>query len=83
MSTNVSASNKSEDIQRPPELATKLGYQFFTIPKLNRSMRARKKMVEWVHFNSPKEEIPSSLIDQLVEEIRSERHAQKENQGSL
>jgi hypothetical protein len=82
MSTIVLSSNRPEDIQKLAELATKLGIQFFTIPKLNRQMKARQELIKWSFRNAPMDDVPEDLIDQLVEETRSDRYAQKKNQGN-
>ncbi|MFN0035959.1 MAG: hypothetical protein ACKVUS_12925 [Saprospiraceae bacterium] len=82
MSTIVLSSNRPEDIRQLADLATQLGIQFFTIPKLTRQMKARQQLTEWAFRNAPKEEVPAHLIDQLVEQTRSERYAQKKSQGN-
>lgn len=82
MSTIVLSSNRQEDIRQLAELATQLGIQFFTIPKLTRQMKARQQLVEWVFRNAPDEEVPENVIDRLVEETRSRRYAEKKSQSN-
>jgi len=81
MSTIVLTSNNPEDIRQLAELATQLGIQFFTIPKVTRQMKARQRLVEWAFRNAPAEEVPNHLIDQIVEEARTERYGQKKTEG--
>jgi hypothetical protein len=73
MSAIILSTEKAEDLRLLTDLAQRLGIQFFTIPKMDARMRARKQLVEWAFRNAPTTEVPDAEIEQAIAETRAAR----------
>ncbi|MDX2135214.1 MAG: hypothetical protein SFV52_10515 [Saprospiraceae bacterium] len=72
---------RREDVRLFEELAARLGLTFFKLSDAENRLLSRKALVAAMSDVDPETEVPENLILETIEEIRANRHEEKQDQN--